>query len=282
MRGASAGQRNVVVKLAHAGGIDGTLVGFSSPPSVRAQRQLPGAFMPAAFATVEGNAFHFRGLNPGSYQVAASGSDSDAAMVDVAPGQIATVTLKSRGSARVRGRVVEWSSGTAVGGFQCILGLRTSPAMPMWTGGTTALSDDNGTFELDDAPAGAIAVQCTGTGDSYSNGRCELTVAAGQEAQCEVPVVKIAPDVPWGSIGAQIMPGPMPARFITVTPKGIADRAGILAGDILSSIDGANVTKLTPWGAQVVLFHRAIGSTAHRTLARGDRSINADVTLQAQ
>ena len=281
VRGVTAGQKTVVIKLARPGGIDGTLVGFSSQPSVRAQRQLPGAFMPAVFATVEGNGFQLRGLNPGTYQVAASGSDTDAAMVDVAPGQIATVTLKSRGSARIRGRVVEWSSGTPVGGFQCVPGLRTSPAMPMWNG-TVVFSDDSGAFEIDDAPAGAIAVQCMGTGDSYSNGRCELTAAAGQEAQCEVPVVKIAPDVPWASIGAQIMPGPMPARFMNVTPKGVADRAGILPGDILSSIDGASVTKLTPMGANVVLLHRAIGSTAHLALTRGDHSVNADVTLQAQ
>ncbi len=282
VRGVSAGQKNVVIKLARAGGIDGTLVGFSSSPSVRAQRQLPGAFMPSAFATVDGSAFHFSGLNPGTYQVAASGSDSDAAMVDVAAGQTATVTLKSRGSARIHGHVVEWSSGASVGGFQCIAGLRTSPAMPMWTGDSTAISDDSGSFELDDAPAGAIAVQCMGTGDSYSNGRCELTVAPGQDAQCEVPVVKIAPDLPWGAIGAQIMMGPMPASFMNVTPKGVADRAGIVAGDIVSAIDGASVTKLTPFGVQVVLFHRAIGSVAHLTLARGDRSLNADVTLQAQ
>jgi hypothetical protein len=39
---------------------------------------------------------------------------------------------------------------------------------------------------------------------------------------------------------------------------------------------------LTPMGVSAVLFHRAIGSTAHLTLARGDRSVNADVTLQAQ
>lgn len=282
VRGVSAGQKAVVIKLAHPGGIDGTLVGFSSPPSVRAQRQLPGAFQPAIFASVDGNAFQLRGLNPGTYQVAAVGSDSDAAMVNVTAGQIATVTLKSRGSARIRGRVVEWSSGTPVGGFQCITGLRTSPAMPMWMGGNDAISDDNGKFEIDDAPAGAIAVQCTGTGDYWSNGRCELTVAPGQQAQCEVPVVRMTHDAPWGSIGAQIMPGPMPARFMSVTPKGVADRAGILPGDMLTTIDGANVTKLTPWGAQVVLFQRAIGSTVHLTLSRGDRSINADVTMQAQ
>jgi hypothetical protein len=281
VRGVSAGQKNVIVKLQRAGGIDGTLVGFSSQPSVRAQRWIPGSWQSAAFATVEGNAFHLRGLNPGTYQIAAVGADTDAAMVDVAAGQIATVTLKSRGTARIRGRVVEWSSGSPVAGFQCIPGLRTTPAMPMWNGAISAYSDENGSFEIDDAPAGAAAVQCMGMGDYYSNGRCELTLAPGQDAPCDVPVVKVAPDAPWGSIGAQIMPGPMPARFLNVTPKGVADRAGIQAGDLIASIDGANVTKLTPMGVQVVLFRRAIGSTAHLGLLRGDRSLNTDVTLQA-
>jgi hypothetical protein len=282
VRGVTAGQKNVVIKLASAGGIDGTLVGFSSPPTVRAQRQLPGAWMPNVFATVEGNAFHFGGLNPGTYQIAADGADTDAAMVDVAPGQIATATLKGRGTARIHGRVVEWQGGAAVAGFQCITGLRTTPAMPMWNGANSAYSDDSGAFEIDDAPAGAVAVQCMGTGPYYSNGRCELTVTAGQDATCEVPVVKIPPDVPWGTIGAQIMPGPMPARFLNVTPKGIADRAGIQPGDIIASIDGNSVAKLTPMGVNVVLFLRALGSTAHLGLTRGDRTLATDVIVSAQ
>ena len=281
VRGVQAGNKNVLLKLARPGGIDGTLVGFNTPPSVRAQRQLPGSFQPALFATVDGTAFQFRGLNPGTYQILANGADTDAAMVDVAAGQIATVTLKSRGTARVHGNVVEWLSRAPIAGFQCVAGLRTSPAMPMWTG-TIAFSDDSGAFEMDDAPAGAIAVQCMGTGNYYSNGRCEVRATAGQDATCEVPVVKIPSDMPFGSIGAQIMPGPMPARFLSVTPKGVADRAGIVAGDMLSSIDGNSVVKLTPFGASVVLLQRPTGAIAHLVVTRGDRTINADVTVQAQ
>ena len=282
VRGVAAGNKSVVVKLANPGGIDGTLVNFSSPPTVRAQRQLPGAFMPNVFATIEGNTFHFRGLNPGTYQIAADGADTDAAMVEVAPGQIATATLKGRGTAKIRGRVIEWQGGAPVGGFQCMTGLRTTPAMPMWNGANSAYSDDSGVFEIDDAPAGAVAVQCMGTGNYYSNGRCELMVTAGQDATCDVPVVKIPPDVPWGSIGAQIQPGPMPARFLTVTPKGIADRAGVMPGDIIASIDGNSVAKLTPMGVNVVLLVRALGSTAHLGLTRGDKAVAADVVVSAQ
>jgi hypothetical protein len=282
VRGVSAGQKNVVIKLQHPGGIDGTLVGFSSPPSVEATRQLPGSFQPLVFATIDGSAFHFRGLNPGTYQVAAVGADTDAQMVEVTAGQTATVTLKSRGTATIRGHVVDWASGAPVTGMRCTPGLRTSPAMPAWTGDLFAYTDDAGAFQLDDAPAGPVAVQCFGMGPSYSNGRCELTTTPGQDASCEVPVVKLAENVPFGSIGAMIQPGPMPARFIGVTPQGNAARAGIEDGDILSTIDGASVVKLTPMGASFVLFQRPIGSTAHLVLSRGAGTVNADVVVAAQ
>lgn len=280
-RNIAAGNKSVVIKLQRAGGIDGTLAGFSTPPSVQATRQLPGSFQPLIFASVEGSAFQFRGLNPGRYQVAAVGADTDAQMVDVAAGQIATVTLKSRGTAKLRGRVVEWSGGAPVAGLRCTAGLRTTPAMPMWLGDVFAFSDGSGAFAMDDVPAGAIAVQCIGTGPSYSNGRCELTASPGQEASCDVPVVKIAQELPFASVGAQIQPGPMPARFVAVAPKGPADRAGVQPGDIIASIDGASVTMLTPMGVSVVLFQHAVGSTAHLGLLRGDRALTADVAVVA-
>jgi S1-C subfamily serine protease len=154
--------------------------------------------------------------------------------------------------------------------------------MPMWSDSLFAFSDDSGVFEIDDAPAGPVAVQCMGTGPSYSNGRCELTVTPGQDATCEVPVVKIAQDATFGSIGAQVQPGPMPARFINVTPQGPADRAGIQPGDIIASIDGASVLKLTPMGVSFVLFPHPIGSTVHLGLTRGASAIKADVTIVAQ
>ena len=45
VRGIQSGNK-ASLKLARPGGIDGTLVGFGTPPSVRAQRQLPGSFQP--------------------------------------------------------------------------------------------------------------------------------------------------------------------------------------------------------------------------------------------
>lgn len=282
VRGVSAGQKNLTIKVHRAGAIDGTLVGFSNPPSVQAIRQLPGAFPPPVFATVDGTGFVMRGLSPGRYQIAAMGGETDAQMVDVGPGQTANVTLKSRGSSRVKGKIVNWATHEPVPGLRCNPGLRTQPAFPMWIQSSVAYSDDNGAFEFDDAPAGPIAVQCMGTGPYWSNGRCEITATPGQDVTCEVPVVKIDPDAVWSSIGAQIMGGPMPPRFNPVTPGGPAARAGIQVGDILSSIDGASVLMLTPWAASSVLFPRPPGSTVHLGLTRGDKSFNADIVTVPQ
>ncbi|HEY1584650.1 MAG TPA: carboxypeptidase-like regulatory domain-containing protein, partial [Polyangia bacterium] len=109
-RGIAAGQKNVVITLQAAGAINGTLAGFSSPPAVRAVRQL-GMSLTIVYATVDGASFRFVGLSPGSYQVEALGAEADAKSVEVVAGQTATVALQSRGSTTLRGHAVDWLSG---------------------------------------------------------------------------------------------------------------------------------------------------------------------------
>jgi hypothetical protein len=280
VRGIAAGQNNVVIKLLRAGGIDGALVGFSSEPAVKALRQVPGATQAFAFATVQGTSFRFRGLNPGTYQVAAVGAEADAQTVDVAPGQVATVTLKGRGSTTIRGRVVDWANGGPVGAVRCFAGLQTSAdTQPMWLMSIFSFSDDAGAFELEDAPTGAISVYCENKPWTYSNGRADFTATAGQVAACEVPAVKIARDVAFASMQATIQPGLMPGRIVAVTPRGAADRGGVRVGDIITAIDGANVTKLTPMGLFFVIGQHGVGTTMHLGLSRAGQFVKTDVVL---
>jgi RNA polymerase sigma factor (sigma-70 family) len=281
VRGIAAGQKNVVIKLQRAGGIDGTLVGFSSEPAVKAIRDL-GAMPTFVFATVNGISFRLRGLNPGTYQVAAVGAEADAQKVDVAAGQIATVTLKSRGSTTIRGRVVDWASGAPMAGVRCMPGLQTSAdAQPMWITSNGSFSDEAGAFQLDDAPGGAVSVYCDNQPYTYTNGRADFTATAGQTATCEIPVVKIIRDKPQSSFGAMIQPGIMPARIMIVTPGGPADRAGVRVGDVVTTVDGANVMKLTPMGVMFVIGQRPVGSTMHLGLTRGNQTVTADVVMVA-
>ncbi|MDB4971123.1 MAG: hypothetical protein JWN44_6812 [Myxococcales bacterium] len=278
VRGVAAGQKNVVITMQRAGAIDGTLVGFSSQPAVRAVRQLGMSFT-NVYATVDGTTFHFGGLSPGTYQVAAVGAETDAKSVVVAAGQTATVTLQSRGTTTIRGQAVDWSSGAGVTGMRCLPALRVAAGMPMPVSSVVGFSDENGAFVLEGAPTGDISVWCVPSTQFWSNGRVDLTVAGGQDATCAVPVVKTNPDLPMPVLGAVIEPGVIPARFSLVEPNGVADHAGIHNGDVIVAIDGANVTKLTPMGVATVIMQHPIGSTVHFGLARGGQTAQADLVL---
>ncbi|HEX8952801.1 MAG TPA: sigma-70 family RNA polymerase sigma factor, partial [Polyangia bacterium] len=226
-RGVQAGQKSVVVTLQRPGAIDGTLVGFSSPPAVQAARR--GGFHASVFATVDGSRFHVAGLAPGSYQVWAIGAEADAKLVDVSAGQTATVTLQSRGTTTIRGRVVDFVSGAGVVGMRCSPGVRSvagrSPTLII--GSIVAFSDDNGAFVLEGAPTGYIGVGCRSNSDYWTNGQIELTAADGQDVSCVVPVVKMDPDAPRVDTGAVIDPSVLPARFALVRPNSAGARAGI-------------------------------------------------------
>jgi hypothetical protein len=274
-----AGQKNVVVTLRRASGIEGVLEGFASPPYVTAARQLSGAVAPFVRATLDGNAFRFRGLSPGTYQVTAGGGGFDAQIVEVRPGPVANVTLRNRGLTTIRGRVVEWRSGAAVPGMHCFPGVRSGGLTPAWADEVSDDSDEDGRFVLDQAPAGDVSVWCSGSGPAFSPGIAQLSAPAGQDAPCEVSVVKVLDDVPSASIGLGFQPFVLPSRVTSVVPRGPADRAGVRIGDVVSTVDGAPVARLAWLGLQVFIRQRPAGTTVQLGLQRGGELVKADVVL---
>jgi C-terminal processing protease CtpA/Prc len=97
-----------------------------------------------------------------------------------------------------------------------------------------------------------------------------------------VPVVKINPDVPPAQLGAMVHPRLMPARIYVVIPHGPADRAGVRVGDVVSTIDGASMARLTPMAVQALLGQHAPGTTVHLGLGRGAQTLSVDVVAAAQ
>ena len=280
VRDVSAGRQNVVIKLDVAGGIDGTLVGFKSQPEVRAVRQIPGAVLHTILATVDGRSFRIRGLSAGSYQVAAVGEASDSQLVEVRPGTVAQATLTARGRTTIHGRVVDWRTGAPVPNMKCVTGLRGN-GMPIWMGASVAvISGPDGSVTFDDAPTGDISVGCTGGG--YANGRADLSAINGQDATFNVAMVRIIPDVPFGSIGAQFDIGSMPVTVLSVAPGSSAARTGVRPGDIVTTLDGLNALNLTAQGVQVVVAQRRLGTTVHLGLSRGEGPVAVDVAVSAQ
>lgn len=277
----AAGTKNVVIKLQASGGIDGTLVGFATPPTVVTLRQQGGAWTARDFATVDGNTFRMRGLAPGDYTVMTTGQGGDAQAVHLQAGQIATVTLRNRGTATVKGRAYDWKSGAPVSGFTCKAGLRASGGSPAWDANNIAITDESGEFTIQDAPAGNIGVGCMSTTNVFfSDGMAALTVAEGQTATVEIPVVERNPDQAQGNIGAHFDH----AAFLTtsvalVQPRGPADRAGIRVGDIVTTVDGQSIAKLTPWGAEYLILDHPFGVSLKLGLLRSGNPVTALVIV---
>ena len=111
---------------------------------------------------------------------------------------------------------------------------------------------------------------------------CNLTLTGGQDGACEIPVVKLDPNMPVQQFGGQLDPTWLTSRFSVVVPHGVADRAGIRAGDVITSVDGADVTKLTGWAVTLLIRQRRAGATAHLALQRGAQSMTADVVVGTQ
>ena len=277
--GVAAGQQGVTVTMQASGGIDGQLVGFAAPPDVTARTNEVLVPAPPVWATVSGTSFQLRGLSSGNYIVYADGGGGhDAEVVRVDAGQIATVTLRDRGSGVVHGRVVEWRTGAPVEGLRCV---------PVYVTGNVrntmhvdpGLTGSDGSFTIDGVARGPADIIC-GWSPDYSDGIGTVTVGEG-DASCEIVVVKH--DRPLGGLswfgGEIFVPPAARPRIASVMPGGPADQAGVKRGDLLDSVDGRSVAKLSPIGDEFAIRDREPGSHVALGVVRGGKSLTLDVVL---
>jgi S1-C subfamily serine protease len=145
-------------------------------------------------------------------------------------------------------------------------------------------SDESGAFVLESAPSGDVSIHCQPSAEYWTDGKSDLTLSAGQQAICEVPVVQRNPDAPAPGhvMGAELDPSATPVRFTVIAPGGPAARAGLRVGDVVLTIDGASVTRLTPWGVQTLIAQRPAGATAHLGVSRGGQTVAAELIVSGQ
>src|SRR5581483_11236326 len=106
-----------------------------------------------------------------------------------------------------------------------------------------SVTDAQGRFTLDPIPAGDLYIHCWGP-RQCSNGYAPVTVAPGERATTDVPVVKRRGQAQL-ELGAVFDPTQiLTAQVLRVVPGGPADAAGMRIGDRVLTVDGAAVDRL--------------------------------------
>ena len=282
VQGITAGRTDVRIVLPAASHLTGRLVGFHAQPSVWAYAERPGEFPPGIAAIVSGDRFEVRDLVPGHYRVKVrAGAEATVAEIDLPPDQTRNMVVTNPGSASVDGQLIELSSGAPVADASCYAAPRTDTHRPLDVYDDLPVATGaDGRFHVE-APVGDIAIECIPKNPLLSDGFSLMTLSPGQSASTRVVVVRRPSSGSRIWIDADIDVTLIPARLTAVARGGAAERAGLRANDLITAVDGVDVTPLSYAGLQNLLFGRAIGSHAKLTVARAGQSIVADVILSA-
>jgi hypothetical protein len=258
----ASGSAPVSITLARAGAVEGTLIGFSSPPFVF----VSSPEQPER-ALVDGTTFSLRGLRPGHYTVQAMvGAQADAQPVDVKPGETAHVELRSRDVGTVEGTVSDFITHAPLAGLRCDAHVSTngqmSPIMP--DASHQAFTDASGHFAVT-APAGRVRIFCFSPGPSpLSPAGTDVDVTSGGRATVSVFSVRSTFTGPPADAGFTITPAVLPLTVDRVTTA-----AGLQVGDQVTAIDGKPLDGVLPAGAMTLIANHRSGTTVTVGISRG-------------
>lgn len=278
--GVQAGTSDLVITLAAAGAIDGTLVGFASPPRITVLLSTNEAIdvgQPVMVeAVVDGGRFHASGLSPGTYVLTAltDAREGDAQKVVVRPGAPTPVTMTSRGTATVVGTVRDFATRAPIAGMRCAPFPRTSDAVGAIFNGPDqeVATDEKGEFRMTTS-GGEINILCIGAGRS---GARNIAVTRGDTTPVDVFSVLPAPNPGTIDVGIDwVQP-----RLTLIAKGGAADLAGLLTGDLIVAVDGVSVAELSNGSIMQLITQRPVGTKAMLTVMRATEQRSIAVTVR--
>ncbi|HLL02683.1 MAG TPA: carboxypeptidase regulatory-like domain-containing protein [Myxococcaceae bacterium] len=156
------------------------------------------------------------------------------ALISPAPGAVEVVEVVIVGLARVRGRVVDANSREPLSGVSVFF----EGAVPT---SRMAITGADGQFSLESVEPGEYTL-VTAMGPDREPASRPVTLAEGQELDVGELPVRLRPLTP-GTIGAELLPlEDGQVLIVGVMPGSPAEKAGLLEGDVLLSVDGAPVT----------------------------------------
>ena len=219
--------------------------------------------------------FAIRDVSAGHYRVAVlTGGGQQVVTVDLAAGEQATLDVELDSLVTLVGQLVDARTLRPIGGatmYASLEGVGLSTWAPSDRRNTT---DASGHFEIPDVARGATLIDGSPSdegGQRSSPVTVYRTITASDPAVIDLGQVRAITTTivaPYGSSGFQLEVSDGVARVTTVVPDGVADQAGLVDGDVITSIDGVDVTGAAARSASQLMNGDA-GATIVLELERG-------------
>ncbi|MEP6859644.1 MAG: sigma-70 family RNA polymerase sigma factor [Deltaproteobacteria bacterium] len=270
----AAGTTGVTIALVRPGTIEGSLVGFVRPPMVLATI---GTYTEQDIheARVTGDQFSITGLKPGSYTVQALGDGIQLAgtTTDVRGNATTHVELIARPRTTLDGRVLQLGTTTPIARMSCHTSLSLDQREGTSVGPVPAqqLTDATGAFSLD-TPTGRTRVTCDSSDPSFSAAGGNFDVVVTGSSRVEVYAVKVV--TPASNPRFALDPALIPPTVLRATRS-----SPIVAGDVILTVDGVDVTNMLAGTVQTMLSNHTSGSSIVLQVVRGGQPLSVQVTL---
>ncbi|NVB80962.1 MAG: sigma-70 family RNA polymerase sigma factor [Kofleriaceae bacterium] len=264
----AAGTNGITIRIERAGSIEGTLVGFSQPPVVYARTFGEWKLLPGS---VDGASFRVTGVHAGKYLVNAQTTfEGDAHVVDVRAGQVTKVVMTSHGQGTIEGTVLDFRTKKPIANASChtVMAVDGEQSVTNWDLSSVPKSDASGRVLLDPAPAGTVNVNCQMPGLRWSNPSADVTLAAGGRATVQLYSAELTSENP-SSVGLDFDWRVTAPRVVGVKPNSPAAKAGILAGDVITEVNGTPVQGLNAMGVAWLIGSVPAGSEVRLVVQRG-------------